>query len=215
MATHLPPVSAAMLPAMHKPLGLLTTQQPSFAHLSLTDTLELTKSMFASTADAPFASSLRGTGPMQQANLHSEVHLAPPAFASSFVAYAASSASLCADVKDPLARSPASPSSSEESKAMNKSRYWTEEEHERFLQAISVFGAYDHKAIAKFVGSRSQGQVRSHSQKFFKKLETFDGQGLPSMARKTYKKRAKKSPEQGEAGVDHNSSSSSPVFKLR
>ena len=27
-------------------------------------------------------------------------------------------------------------------------------------------------------------QVRSHSQKFFKKLESFDGNGLPSMARK-------------------------------
>lgn len=67
---------------------------------------------------------------------------------------------------------------------MNQSRYWTEAEHQRFLQAVRTFGAHNHKAIASFVATRSSAQVRSHSQKFFKKLETFRGQGLPSMTRK-------------------------------
>jgi SHAQKYF class myb-like DNA-binding protein len=67
---------------------------------------------------------------------------------------------------------------------MNQSRYWTEAEHQRFLQAVRTFGAHNHKAIASFVATRSSAQVRSHSQKFFKKLESFRGQGLPSMTRK-------------------------------
>eukprot|EP00286_Rhodomonas_abbreviata_P022597 CAMPEP_0181305438 /NCGR_PEP_ID=MMETSP1101-20121128/9729_1 /TAXON_ID=46948 /ORGANISM="Rhodomonas abbreviata, Strain Caron Lab Isolate" /LENGTH=333 /DNA_ID=CAMNT_0023411353 /DNA_START=213 /DNA_END=1214 /DNA_ORIENTATION=- len=67
---------------------------------------------------------------------------------------------------------------------INQSRYWAEAEHQRFLQAVRSFGAHNHKAIASFVGTRSSAQVRSHSQKFFKKLETFRGQGLPSMTRK-------------------------------
>jgi len=64
------------------------------------------------------------------------------------------------------------------------SRYWTEEEHRRFLEAVRCFGAHNHKAIASYVSTRNSTQVRSHSQKFFKKLETFRGRGLPTMLRK-------------------------------
>lgn len=67
---------------------------------------------------------------------------------------------------------------------VNQSRYWTDEEHQRFLEGVRLFGANNHKAIAAVVRTRNSAQVRSHSQKFFKKLETFDGQGLPSMTRK-------------------------------
>eukprot|EP00293_Proteomonas_sulcata_P014656 CAMPEP_0184310322 /NCGR_PEP_ID=MMETSP1049-20130417/26811_1 /TAXON_ID=77928 /ORGANISM="Proteomonas sulcata, Strain CCMP704" /LENGTH=261 /DNA_ID=CAMNT_0026624237 /DNA_START=269 /DNA_END=1054 /DNA_ORIENTATION=- len=68
--------------------------------------------------------------------------------------------------------------------SVNQSRYWTDEEHQRFLEGVRLFGANNHKAIAAVVRTRNSAQVRSHSQKFFKKLETFDGQGLPSMTRK-------------------------------
>lgn len=65
-----------------------------------------------------------------------------------------------------------------------QSRYWTEEEHHKFVEAVRCFGAHNHKAIASYVTTRNSTQVRSHSQKFFKKLETFRGRGLPTMLRK-------------------------------
>jgi len=65
-----------------------------------------------------------------------------------------------------------------------QSRYWTDAEHQRFLDAVQRFGAHDHKAIALVVGTRTSSQVRSHSQKFFKKLEQHKGDGIPNMNRK-------------------------------
>ena len=73
---------------------------------------------------------------------------------------------------------------SESTPPAGQSRYWTEEEHRRFLEAVRCFGAHNHKAIASYVSTRNSTQVRSHSQKFFKKLETFRGRGLPTMLRK-------------------------------
>lgn len=52
----------------------------------------------------------------------------------------------------------------------SQSRYWTGEEHLKFLEAIESFGPKDVKAIATFVGSRSATQVRTHAQKYFMKL---------------------------------------------
>jgi SHAQKYF class myb-like DNA-binding protein len=52
----------------------------------------------------------------------------------------------------------------------NDRRYWTEEEHQRFLDALQSVGPKDVKAIASFVGSRSATQVRTHAQKYFLKL---------------------------------------------
>jgi SHAQKYF class myb-like DNA-binding protein len=74
--------------------------------------------------------------------------------------------------------------SAKEPAAAKQSRYWTEEEHGKFLEAVRCFGAHNHKAIASYVTTRNSTQVRSHSQKFLKKLETFRGSGLPSMLRK-------------------------------
>lgn len=73
---------------------------------------------------------------------------------------------------------------SESTPPAGQSRYWTEEEHRKFLEAVRCFGAHNHKAIASYVSTRNSTQVRSHSQKFFKKLETFRGRGLPTMLRK-------------------------------
>lgn len=148
------------------------TVQPTFSNLGLASTLEFAKSVLSGNGGSP------AVGPST-----------PRMSCSPLLAQSTTSTKIHENDSDSSAFPPSSPSNSDDNK---KSRYWTDEEHERFLQAIRIFGAYDHKAIAKFVETRSPGQVRSHSQKFFKKLESFDGQGLPSMDRKTYKKRDKK-----------------------
>jgi len=52
-----------------------------------------------------------------------------------------------------------------------QSRYWTTEEHERFLEALKLYGNKDVKAISNHVGSRNTTQVRSHAQKYFQKMD--------------------------------------------
>lgn len=47
---------------------------------------------------------------------------------------------------------------------------WSEDEHEKFLEAIDRFGR-NWKEIVSFVGTRSVSQVRSHAQKHFIRLE--------------------------------------------
>lgn len=48
-----------------------------------------------------------------------------------------------------------------------QSRYWTPNEHKRFLEALQKFGPKDVRAIANYVGSRNATQVRTHAQKYF------------------------------------------------
>lgn len=50
-------------------------------------------------------------------------------------------------------------------------RYWTPEEHKRFLTGVRKYGPKHVKAIAALVGTRSVTQVRTHAQKYFMKLE--------------------------------------------
>lgn len=47
--------------------------------------------------------------------------------------------------------------------------HWSNEEHQKFLQALQLHGR-DWKKIVDHVGSRSSNQVRSHAQKYFLKL---------------------------------------------
>mmetsp|Transcript_39544 Transcript_39544/g.124379 ORF Transcript_39544/g.124379 Transcript_39544/m.124379 type:complete len:312 (-) Transcript_39544:25-960(-) len=89
---------------------------------------------------------------------------------------------LCYQLVDRMTKEPTS--STQSKIETSQSRYWSEAEHKKFLEAVRCFGAHNHKAIAAYVVTRNSAQVRSHSQKFFKKLETFQGKGLPSMARK-------------------------------
>lgn len=49
---------------------------------------------------------------------------------------------------------------------------WSQEENWRFLQAVYIYGK-NWKKIQKYVKSRSLIQVRSHSQKFVKKMKKF------------------------------------------
>lgn len=51
------------------------------------------------------------------------------------------------------------------------SRYWTDDEHARFLEAMERYGHKNVKAIAQHVGTRSATQVRTHAQKYFLKLK--------------------------------------------
>ena len=52
-----------------------------------------------------------------------------------------------------------------------QSRYWTPEEHQRFLAAVSACGAKNYGQISELVGTRNAKQVRTHAQKFQKRLE--------------------------------------------
>ena len=54
---------------------------------------------------------------------------------------------------------------------------WTNEEHQRFLEAVKVHGR-NWKLVQKFVGTRSATQARSHAQKYFAKLEKQDSAKL-------------------------------------
>mmetsp|Transcript_13614 Transcript_13614/g.26880 ORF Transcript_13614/g.26880 Transcript_13614/m.26880 type:complete len:374 (+) Transcript_13614:159-1280(+) len=64
----------------------------------------------------------------------------------------------------------ASKSDSDQSGKKSQSRYWTETEHTRFLEALQIVGPKDVKGIAQIVGSRNATQARTHAQKYFLKL---------------------------------------------
>lgn len=55
--------------------------------------------------------------------------------------------------------------------ASKQSRYWTPEEHKRFLHAIMACGPKNYSQISAIVGTRNAKQVRTHAQKFQKRLE--------------------------------------------
>ena len=59
----------------------------------------------------------------------------------------------------------------EEKKTKAQSRYWTDEEHQRFLEALEKFGPKDVKSISNYVSTRNATQVRTHAQKYFLRLE--------------------------------------------
>ncbi|KAK4527802.1 hypothetical protein GAYE_SCF45G5733 [Galdieria yellowstonensis] len=62
------------------------------------------------------------------------------------------------------------PPSTSDSASRCQSRYWTPEEHQRFLEAIQIYGHKDVKSIATYVGTRSRTQVRTHAQKYFQRI---------------------------------------------
>ncbi|KAK4529666.1 hypothetical protein CCYA_CCYA02G0523 [Cyanidiococcus yangmingshanensis] len=49
-------------------------------------------------------------------------------------------------------------------------RYWSEQEHSRFLEALELYGFRDVRAIAEHVATRTATQVRTHAQKYYLRL---------------------------------------------
>lgn len=64
-----------------------------------------------------------------------------------------------------------------------QSRYWTSDEHQRFLAAIKTCGPKNYVQIAEMVGTRNAKQVRTHAQKFQKKLEREEAKRREDMQR--------------------------------
>ena len=62
-------------------------------------------------------------------------------------------------------------------KLNNNEGRWTKEEHEKFLEGLVQHGI-NWKKVKSLVDSRSSVQVRSHAQKFFKKLKTIKDESL-------------------------------------
>mmetsp|Transcript_5836 Transcript_5836/g.11530 ORF Transcript_5836/g.11530 Transcript_5836/m.11530 type:complete len:341 (+) Transcript_5836:151-1173(+) len=54
-------------------------------------------------------------------------------------------------------------------------RYWTTEEHEKFLYASRKFGPKNYAAISQYVGTRNPKQVRTHAQKYEMRLAREQG----------------------------------------
>ena len=54
---------------------------------------------------------------------------------------------------------------------------WTIKEHQRFIEALQIFGK-NWKKVEEYVGTRNGAQIRSHAQKFFLKLRP-DGRSEP------------------------------------
>lgn len=63
---------------------------------------------------------------------------------------------------------------------------WNKDEHQRFMQAIEIYGK-DWKKVQEYVGSRTSAQSRSHAQKVLPK-EKLEEEGMtPGSSQKTNK----------------------------
>jgi len=57
---------------------------------------------------------------------------------------------------------------------------WTTEEHDEFLKCLDIYGR-EWKKVAERITTRTAAQIRSHAQKYFKKLEsTGEGAARPA-----------------------------------
>ncbi|KAJ8906250.1 hypothetical protein NDN08_002743 [Rhodosorus marinus] len=68
------------------------------------------------------------------------------------------------------------------SEKRSSSRYWTSEEHQRFLEGLAMYGHRDVKAISKHVGTRNATQVRTHAQKYYLRLSRQAGKSAKGVS---------------------------------
>ena len=54
---------------------------------------------------------------------------------------------------------------------------WTDEEHEKFLEGMRLFGK-DWRRIEEYIATRSCAQIRSHAQKYFNRLQRDLAKGI-------------------------------------
>lgn len=59
-----------------------------------------------------------------------------------------------------------------------QTRYWTCEEHEKFLEAVAEYGEKAYVAISNYVETRTPKQVRTHAQKFQMKMARLARQSI-------------------------------------
>ena len=59
--------------------------------------------------------------------------------------------------------------------------HWTAAEHDEFLKCLDIYGR-EWKKVAERITTRTAAQIRSHAQKYFKKIEAA-GEGAPKAAR--------------------------------
>ncbi|KAA8494521.1 Myb-like protein I [Porphyridium purpureum] len=87
--------------------------------------------------------------------------------------------SCASDDGSPALSSSGKPSSGE---CTGTTRYWTKEEHQRYLIARAKYGEKDFVNISAFVGTRTPRQVRTHGEKFHKKLVREEARRLSAEA---------------------------------
>lgn len=74
-------------------------------------------------------------------------------------------------LQPPNSATPSQPNQPSDDGASRQSRYWTPDEHQRFLAGRRTYGPRNYQQIAEVVGTRNAKQVRTHSQKYQQKLE--------------------------------------------
>ena len=147
---------------------------------------------------APFS----GTSSPSSNNLMSENHVpAPPAAltparpeqptAASATTAARAASGAIKDITKLTSRTLAPPNTSSkaqtgararDAKSMPKATgRWTAEEHDEFLKCLDIYGR-EWKKVAERITTRTAAQIRSHAQKYFKKIEAA-GEGAPKAAR--------------------------------
>ncbi|XP_059651344.1 protein REVEILLE 3-like isoform X2 [Cornus florida] len=88
--------------------------------------------------------------------------LTPPTNTTTSTAITANTTALTSEDPNKKVRKPYTITKSRES--------WTEQEHDKFLEALQLFDR-DWKKIEAFIGSKTVIQIRSHAQKYFLKVQ--------------------------------------------